>query len=107
LRNKLGLYKNARSSDLQKFKEFFDSEFKVVDYKEGEGLEGGCVIWVCETEDGQRFACRPRGTREERIELFKNGDRYIGNMLTIRYQELTDTGLPRFPVGICFRSEFE
>jgi ATP-dependent DNA ligase len=107
LRNKLGLYKNARSDSLQKFKEFFDSEFKVVDYKEGEGLEGGCVIWVCETEDGQRFACRPRGTREERIELFKNGDRYIGNMLTVRFQELTDTGLPRFPVGICFRSEFE
>jgi hypothetical protein len=107
LRNKAGLYKNARSDSLQKYKEFFDGEFKVVAYKEGEGLEAGCVIWICETEDGQRFACRPRGTREERIELFRNGADYIGDMLTVRYQEQTDTGLPRFPVGICFRSEYE
>jgi hypothetical protein len=107
LRNKTGLYKNARSCDLQKYKEFFDSEFKVVGYKEGEGLEAGCVLWVCETDDGQQFACRPRGTREERIELFENADDYVGNMLTVRFQELTDTGLPRFPVGIAFRSEYE
>jgi hypothetical protein len=107
LRNKLGLYKNARSCDLQKYKTFLDGEFKVIDYKEGEGLESGCVIWICETEDGQQFACRPRGTREERIELFKNGDRYIGDMLTIKHQEETSDGLPRFPVGICFRSSYE
>jgi ATP-dependent DNA ligase len=107
LRNKAGLYKNVRSDSLQKYKEFFDSEFKVVAYKEGEGLEAGCVIWVCETEDKRQFACRPRGTREERIELCENGDEYVGKMLTVRFQEMTDTGLPRFPVGIAFRSEYE
>lgn len=103
LRNKLGLYKNARSDTLQKYKEFMDSEFKVVGYKEGEGLEAGCVLWICETEDGQQFACRPRGTREERMELFENADNYIGKMLTVKFQELTSDGLPRFPVGIAFR----
>jgi ATP-dependent DNA ligase len=103
LRNKQGLYKNARSDSLQKFKLFFDGEFKVVDYKEGDGLEAGCVIWICENEDGKQFACRPRGTREERMELYENGDDYVGKMLTVRFQELTTDGLPRFPVGICFR----
>ena len=67
LRNKTGLYKNSRAVDLQKYKEFFDGEFKIVAFKEGEGLEAGCVIWVCEAENGQQFACRPRGTREARI----------------------------------------
>ena len=102
LRNKTGLYKNSRAVDLQKYKEFFDGEFKIVAFKEGEGLEAGCVIWICEAENGQ-FACRPRGTREERIELYSNGDKYVGKKLTVRYQEMTDSNVPRFPVGIAIR----
>ena len=102
LRNKTGLYKNSRSVDLQKVKAFETEEFKIVAYKEGEGLEAGCVIWVCEAENGQ-FACRPRGTREERIELYSNGDNYVGKMLSVRYQEMTDSNVPRFPVGIAIR----
>lgn len=103
LRNKSGLYKNARSADLQKYKEFFDDEYEIVDYKEGEGQEEGCVLWVCKTPEGKIFNCRPRGSREDRIELFRNGKNYIGKMLTVRFQELTDDKVPRFPVGITFR----
>jgi hypothetical protein len=103
LRNKTGLYKNSRSADLQKYKEFFDDEYEVVDYKEGEGLEEGCVLWVCKTPEGKLFSCRPRGTREDRVELFKNGDKYVGKKLTVRFQELTNDKVPRFPVGITFR----
>jgi DNA ligase-1 len=107
LRNKTGLYKNSRSADLQKYKEFFDDEYEVVNYKEGEGLEEGCVLWVCKTPEGKLFSCRPRGTREDRVELFKNGDKYIGKKLTVRFQEKTTDGLPRFPVGITFRELYE
>jgi hypothetical protein len=103
LRNKTGLYKNARSADLQKYKEFFDDEYEVVDYKEGEGQEEGCVLWVCKTPEGKTFNCRPRGTREDRSELYLNGAKYIGKKLTVRFQELTDDKVPRFPVGITFR----
>ena len=102
LRNKVGLYKNDRSVDLQKYKEFQDDEYEVIDFKEGEGLEAGCVIWVCKTE-GKVFHCRPRGTREDRIELYKNGSNYVGKKLIVRFQELTDDKVPRFPVGIAFR----
>lgn len=107
LRNKTGLYKNSRSVDLQKYKEFFDDEYEVVDYKEGEGLEEGCVLWVCKTPEDKLFSCRPRGTREDRVELFKNGDKYVGKMLTVKFQEKTTDGLPRFPVGITFRELYE
>jgi hypothetical protein len=31
------------------------------------------------------------------------GGAYVGKKLTVRYQELTDEGLPRFPVGVAFR----
>lgn len=103
LRNKSGAYKNARSADLQKYKEFFDDEYEVVDYKEGEGQEEGCVLWVCKTPEGKIFNCRPRGSREDRIELYRNGENYIGKKLTVRFQELTVDKVPRFPVGIAFR----
>jgi DNA ligase-1 len=103
LRNKSGLYKNARSADLQKYKEFFDDEYEVVGYKEGEGVEEGCVLWVCKTPEGKTFNCRPRGTREDRAEMYLNGDKYVGKKLTVRFQELTDDKVPRFPVGIAFR----
>ena len=103
LRNKTGLYKNSRAVDLQKYKEFFDGEFKIVAYKEGTAAETGCVIWVCEAENGLQFACRPRGTREEREVLYSDGDKYIGKMLSVRYQEMTDSQVPRFPVGIAIR----
>lgn len=103
LRNKNGKYKGVRSCDLQKYKEFYDKEYEVVGYNEGQGLEDGCVIWVCKTENNKIFNCRPRGTRESRQEMFLNGDSYLGKMLTVRFQEETDDGVPRFPVGIAFR----
>jgi len=102
LRNKEGTYSNTRSIHLQKYKEFFDTEAKIVGFKSGEGAEEGCVIWICEYE-GKTFACRPRGMREERMEQFQNGATYIGKQLTVRYQEKTDDGLLRFPVGIAIR----
>ena len=104
LRNVAGLYKNVRSTDLQKFKMFEDAEYQIVDYKEGEGQEAGCVIWVCKTPEGKVFSCRPRGTREDRAELFADGKKYVGKMLTVRYQELTSDNVPRFPVGIAVRN---
>jgi ATP-dependent DNA ligase len=99
-----GVYKiGHRSIELQKYKEFFDGEYPVIGFKQGDGEEKGCVIWQCRTPAGLEFGVRPRGTRADRTELFANGAAYIGKMLTVRYQELTTDGVPRFPVGISFR----
>jgi ATP-dependent DNA ligase len=103
LRTPNGTYKGTRSTDLLKYKEFFDDEFEITGYKEGEGLEEGCVIWIAKIPSGAEFSCRPRGSREERTELYQAGDSYIGKQLTVRYQELTPDGIPRFPVGIAIR----
>jgi ATP-dependent DNA ligase len=104
LRQMNGVYKvGHRSPELQKYKEFFDAEYPVIGFKQGEGEEKGCVIWQCRTPAGLEFAVRPRGTRVDRAELFTNGATYIGKLLTVRYQELTTDGIPRFPVGISFR----
>ena len=104
VRNLIGAYAiGKRSPNLQKVKTFLDDEFEIVGFTQGTGDETGCVIWICKTKDGKEFRVRPRGTREERKLLFQNGKSYIGKMLTVRYQELTDDGIPRFPVGIAIR----
>jgi DNA ligase-1 len=104
VRNKQGRYHLAtRSTDLQKYKEFEDDEYEVVGFTEGEGHEKGLVIWTCKTTGGKKFNVRPRGTHEERAALFKEAASYVGKKLTVRFQELTGDGIPRFPVGISFR----
>ena len=104
LRNRDGLYAvGHRSVDLQKYKEFEDTEYPVVGFRDGEGDEKGCVLWECRLPSGKTFWVRPRGTREDRNEAFLAGSTYVGKQLTVRYQELTTDGVPRFPVGIAFR----
>lgn len=95
-----------RPACLKKYKEFHDSEFEIVGYKEAMGEDRGTVIWVCKTESGDEFSCRPRGSREKRREWFNNGDNYIGKNLTVVYQELTEIGIPRFPVGKDIRERY-
>lgn len=107
LRNGEGLYQeNYRSNDLMKYKEFFEEEYPIVDYKEGTGRDAGTVIWECETPFGRRFGVRPRGTIEVRKEWFRNGKSIVGKKLTVIYQELSEMGVPRFPVGKAIREGY-
>lgn len=105
LRNMKGLYKSGyRSKDLQKYKQFDDTEFKIIGAKEGDGKDFGTVIWLCFNEDSnEEFDCRPRGTYEQRKEWWENRDKYIGKLLTVRHQGYTNGLVPRFPVGIAIR----
>jgi len=49
---------------------------------------------------GKPFNVPSKGTREERTELFKNGRKYIGKMLSVQYFGLTSDGVPRFPKSL-------
>ena len=107
LRNAAGVYRaNYRSNDLQKYKEFMEDEYRIIDFTQGEGRDAGAVIWVCETADGKEFTVRPRGTMEQRRAWFNEGASYIGKNVTVIYQELTEEGKPRFPVGKAVREGY-
>jgi len=98
---------NKRSSDLLKYKEFLDSEFRIVDIIAGEGSHSDSGIFVCETESGKQFRALWATNAQNKIDLLVNRDRHIGKILTVKYQELTDEGLPRFPVAIKIKEPFE
>ncbi|MBO5827026.1 MAG: hypothetical protein J6R59_00910 [Paludibacteraceae bacterium] len=92
----------GRSFDMLKYKKFFDKEFKIVDFEEGNGnLVGIAAAVICETEDGQTFKAGVMGTQDYARDLFTNKDMYKGKMATIVYQALTPMkdgkgGVPRF-----------
>jgi DNA ligase-1 len=107
LRNVDGLYReNYRSHDLQKYKEFMESEYPIVGFKEAAGRDAGTVIWVCRTAEDREFSVRPRGTQEQRRKWFQTGQQFVGKLLTVIYQELSELNVPRFPVGKAIREGY-
>ena len=94
-----GPYKHGRSKDLLKYKLFKDDEFEVIGHHEG---QGGIPIFECKIKD-KTFSVAMKGTMESKKDRMDKVEDYYGKMLTVKYQELSADGIPRFPVGIAFR----
>ncbi len=104
VRNAQGLYKlKDRSVDLQKLKNFDEAEFIINNFTEGSGKDEGTVLFVCDAFENGEFTVRPKGTHAQRKAWFDEGEDLIGKELTVRYQGLSEDGIPRFPVGIAIR----
>ena len=104
LRNRDGDYGyDDRSYDLQKLKRFQDAEYRIVGGRQGDGRATGCVIYTCVTPDGKEFEVFPQGSIEHRRELYSRLQEDLGKLLTVKFFELTQDGIPRFPIGIAIR----
>jgi DNA ligase-1 len=92
-----------RSKDLQKYKKFFDEEFEIIGVNEGTGSHSGTPIFICKSNINceKTFKTTMQGTIESRKKMMQND--YIGKMVTVKYQEKSTDGIPRFPVGIEIR----
>jgi ATP-dependent DNA ligase len=111
VRNLQSVYKlgPSKSNDLLKLKNFDDDEFLVVGATDAGGGHSGAVMWTCETTDTNgdkvQFQVTPLGTLEKRREQYKDKDKYIGKMLTVRYMGLNPgTNIPNIAKGVAFRS---
>lgn len=108
-RNAASIYEpGKRSHNLLKLKTFLTEEFTIVDVKEANGNDTGTAVFVCKvTGSGCIFAVRMKASRDERKCIWqthlKDPKAYIGKHLTVQYQELTDSKIPRFPVGLAIR----
>ena len=103
IRDAISTYEiGKRSNYLLKYKEFQTEEYEVVGVKEGTGREKGAGIWECRA-GSHTFSAKPEGTLEFRRHVFRDREKYIGKMLTVRFQNLTALGVPRFPVGVAIR----
>lgn len=94
LRNINGMYEwNNRSGDLHKWKNFLEEEFLVFGF-ETDAL--GEAVYHISLGDNKSFKAKPRGTHEQR--LSSNFANYLGKWVTVRYQQLTNDGVPQFGV---------
>jgi hypothetical protein len=100
---KLSEYRPNRTNNLIKYKFFQDEEVVIIAYESCIGTEEGAIKFIVRDIRGNEFPVRPRGSIEKRREWLKNGKEFIGKELTIRFQELSTNGVPRFPVAIGFR----
>jgi ATP-dependent DNA ligase len=93
-----------RSRNLLKLKRFHTDEYRIVDVVQAQGKDAGTAVFVCEIQAQERtFRVRMRGSREVRRQIWLSRSEYIGKQLTVRFQELTAYGVPRFPVGLAIR----
>jgi DNA ligase-1 len=94
-------YENGRSSTLLKVKSFFDREARVIEHQAGAGRHKGRLgALLVELDDGTRFAVGTGFTDAEREK-----PPALGSLITFRYQELSDRGVPRFPSFVGVREE--
>jgi DNA ligase-1 len=96
-------YVAGRSDTLLKVKSFLDTEARVVGHQAGTGKHKGRLgALQVELPDGTRFKVGTGMSDAER-----GSPPGIGEIITVRYQELTDGGVPRFPSYIGVRTDVD
>ena len=100
-------YEYKRSNQLYKIKDFTDSEFKIVGWNEEENHPGYLGSFEVADGVGNTFAVRPAVTREIRKEYWNDRISLINTQLTVRYQEISKDGIPRFPIGVGIRYDLK
>jgi DNA ligase-1 len=94
-------YESGRSSTLLKCKSFHDREARVIEHQAGAGRHKGRLgALLVELDDGTRFGVGTGFSDAER-----ETPPAIGSLITFRYQELSDRGVPRFPSYVGVREE--
>jgi len=96
-----GPYEQKRSYNLQKFKDFSDTEATIIGYEAGKGKFTGLIgKFLMVDDDGNKFGC-PIGkgyNYSDRRYILENIHDYIGKIATFTYFERTKAGSYRHPL---------
>lgn len=99
---------NKRGKFLLKVKTFKDTEAKLTGYTEGTGkYEGGLGALICQLPSGKTFEVGSGFSDKQRRDLyweFEQKPTCPEKIVSFKYFELTDDGIPRFPIFRGFRS---
>ena len=93
-------YECKRSRNLQKFKDFHDTEATIVDFVEGKGKRTGTLgKFIMRDKDGIEFGCPPgKGfTHSMLADILNNIKDYLGQQATFTYFERTKANSYRHP----------
>ena len=93
-------YQRKRSYNLQKFKDFHDTEATIVGYVPGKGKRTGTLgKFLMIDDEGIKFGCPPgKGYNYKMLaDILNNIGDYIGKRATFTYFERTPAGSYRHP----------
>ena len=94
-------YENKRSTQLLKMKGFLDDDFEILGVEEGRGkLQGHAGAFICQTPDGKEFNVKMSGDTAKLKLYWEDARSYHKKKLTVKFQDYTKDGIPRFPVGM-------
>ena len=96
-----GFYEQKRSYNLQKFKDFHDTEATITGYEEGKGKRQGTLgKFLMIDDEGVEFGCPPgKGyTYKDLSNILLNIHYYIGKRATFTYFQRTKKGSYRHPL---------
>jgi len=103
IRDGNSIYESGRTKSLLKRKEFQDAEYRIVHINEGQGNWAGYAKSVTfDLGDGTTFRAGIKGNQEFTKALLEDATAYAGQEATVRYQNLTPDGIPRFGVVYAF-----
>ena len=95
-------YEPRRSTKMMKFKPGRSDVYRIVGFKEEiskDGIPKGTLgAFILQGPDGSPFGVGSGFTRDEREAYWDMRQKLVGCYCWIRYQHLTDRGVPRFPV---------
>ena len=106
-RSMTGQYKNTRSWDLMKFKDFEDSEATIIGYETGKGKRQGTIgKFIMQDDEGVEFGCPPgKGyDYKDLAGMLNNIHDYIGQRATFTYFQRTQASSYRHPLYKCIRN---
>lgn len=94
-----GPYKNGRSYDLMKVKDFSDTEATIVGFVEGKGKRVGTIgKFLGKDEDGNEFGIPVMAKQSKLLKDFEEMKTWIGKVCTFTYFERTPAGSYRHPL---------
>jgi ATP-dependent DNA ligase len=108
IRDAAGPYRPGyRSPVLLKLKTWLTDEYLVIGWEPGRGKFENVPIFNLVTPQGKEFEATPKGTQEDRAEMLREAQSYLGKMMTVRFFDLTDSGAPKNAIAIVQRDKGE
>ena len=101
-------YKGRKSNRLMKFKTMLSQDCEIVGFYEGtagtrnEGRLGGLVL---KQENGLTCECGSGFSDDDRDYIWNNQSEFLGRLAEIKYQELTNHDVMRFPIFMRWRND--
>ena len=105
-----GYLAGFRSRQLLKIKKFDDSEHVIVDVIEGKDrivndIELKVACFICETPEGQTFEVLAMGDMHEKDRIWRNREKFVGKILTVKHSGYTKDKKPWHPVALRLRED--